>query len=226
MEKHSEVKVIVLPSLGSSGGIKALKHRKIDLALTSRPLKNKERTDGLTVVHYATTPLVFAVSNISPQRALSREQVNEIYMGKVNQWPDGSPLRPILRPFKDSDTIVIKDTLIECKKCLFDAYQRRGIPIAMTDQESADMIARIPGAIGTSSLSLMLSEKKPIKAVKLNGVMPSVENLRNETYPIYKKLFFVYKKDHEIKYLDAFIEFIFSKKAQDILLQTGHLVTR
>ena len=50
-EKHPHVEIIILPSMGSSGGIKALKHQKISLALTSRPLKNTEHSPEIKAIH-------------------------------------------------------------------------------------------------------------------------------------------------------------------------------
>ena len=47
-EDHPEIKTVVLPSLGSGGGIKALGAGKIDLSLSARPLKDKESATGLT----------------------------------------------------------------------------------------------------------------------------------------------------------------------------------
>ncbi len=218
--------ITILPSMGSSGGIKALKHHKINLALTGRPLKNSERSPELKAIHYASTPLVFAVSSASPQQNVTSDQVSQIYSGKLKQWPDGSPARPILRPSQDSDTKILIKTLTECKQCFLQAYQQRGIPIAQTDQESAELIARVPGAIGTSSLSLILAEQKAIKALKLNGISATAENLLNKTYPMYKKLYLVYNKNQQSPSLNTFIDFIYSEKGQSILLSTGHLTIR
>ena len=96
----------------------------------------------------------------------------------------------------------------------------------MTDQESADLISRVPGAIGTSSLSLIITEEKPIKALKLDGIAPTAENLLNKTYPMNKKLYLIYNKNPSSPQLHAFIDFIYSDKGQSILLNTGHLTIR
>ncbi len=225
-ESHPHVDITILPSMGSGGGIKAVKHQKLNLALTSRPLNNAERSSKIKAIHYASTPLVLAVSITSPQRDVTKDQINQIYTGKLKQWPDGSPTRPILRPSQDSDTKILINTLAECEQCFIEAYHRHGIPVALTDQESADMIARVPGAIGTSTLALILSEKKPIKALNLDGVAPTVENLQNKTYPMYKKLYLVYNNDHNLQNLNAFLNFIYSDKGQSILLNTGHMTIK
>lgn len=225
-KEHPTISIKILPSMGSSGGLKALKHHKVDLALTSRPLNQKEKTPSIIYQHYASTPLVFVVANSSLQENISRQQVFEIFTGKLKQWPDGSAVRPILRPSTDSDTKLLVSKLIECKKCFYKTYQRRGVPIALTDQEAAQMIASVPGAVGTSTLALIISENKPLKTLSLDGVKASAESLSSKAYPMYKELFLAYDKQYKTEALDVFLKFLLTDKAHSILLNTGHLVKR
>jgi len=225
-KEYPGISIKVLPSMGSSGGLKALKHHKIDLALTSRPLKEKEKTSSIIYQYYASTPMVFVVANSSQQHNISRQQVLSIFTGKQKHWPDGSVVRPILRPSTDSDTKLLVSTLIECEKCFYKTYQRRGVPIALTDQEAVQMVATVPGAVGTSTLSLILSENKPVKALTLEGVKASTESLNLQTYPMYKDLFLVYNKQQQVDAMNSFLKFISSDRAQSILLNTGHMVKR
>ena len=44
---HGDVTVKVLPSLGSGGGIRAVQAGAIDIAVSSRPLNDKERKAGV-----------------------------------------------------------------------------------------------------------------------------------------------------------------------------------
>ena len=226
IQSNPSVEIKILPSMGSSGGVKALKHGMLDLVLTSRALKDKETSHELISVHYASTPLVFAVADTSKQHNINTDQVLKIYTGALKHWPDGSVVRPVLRPSTDSDTKIVLDSLIECKKCFYQAYQRRELPVAITDQESADMIGDIPGGLGTSTLALILSENKPIKALTLNNVAASAHNLKNKTYPMYKKLYLVYKRQPGNPNLSAFLSFLSTEPAQSIFLNTAHLVVK
>ncbi len=45
-KNHPETKIIVLPSLGSSGGIKAVLAGAIQVAVSSRPIKDSETSLG------------------------------------------------------------------------------------------------------------------------------------------------------------------------------------
>ena len=60
MDANRDVVISIRPSLGSAGGIRAIKAGKIDLAVTTRPLHLKERSSQFEAIEYAQTPLVFA----------------------------------------------------------------------------------------------------------------------------------------------------------------------
>jgi len=88
------------------------------------------------------------------------------------------------------------------------------------------MIANVPGGLGTSTLALILSENKPLKALALNNVVASAESLKNKTYPMYKDLYLVHKQQPENQNLATFLSFLSTEKAQSILLNTAHLVVK
>ena len=59
---HPDTEIEVLPSLGSSGGVKALLAGAIDLSVSSRALKDAETEKGAIARLYATTPLAVVTS--------------------------------------------------------------------------------------------------------------------------------------------------------------------
>ena len=89
---------VIVPSLGSGGGIKALRAGAIDVAVISRPLKEKERGPDITAVEYARTPLVFAMAEPAVLLTLTVPELVSIYAGERKTWPNGRPLRLVLRP--------------------------------------------------------------------------------------------------------------------------------
>lgn len=220
---HPGIRVtIVEPSLGSSGGIKAVAAGALNIGLSSRPLKESERRSGLHETAYAKSPLVFATLRFHGQTNLSYPEIADIYRGRRTAWPDGSRLRLILRPDSDSDTIVLRDSVPEMKSVLDEAYRHQGFPIAATDQDSADQIAAIPGGVGTSVLCLLLTEKRPLKVFTLNGVAPSPETVANGKYPLVKTLYLVTPAAPNAA-TKKFLVYLRSDEAVKILRGTGHL---
>ncbi len=218
---QNNLAIEIPPSLGSSGGVKALQAGKLDIAITSRPLKPKEQTPSIRAFKYAQTPLVFAAARKNPTDGITSTQLKDIYSGKSPYWPDGTVARPILRPKSDSDTLLVEKHLPWMIEPLQQAYQRRGVPIATTDQNSADKIASVPGAIGTSTLSLIIAEQRPLKSLKLNGITPSIESITNGHYSLVKDLYIVISKDSN-EVVTKFIKFLTSKEGKNILERTGH----
>ena len=215
-----DTQVTVVPGLGSSGGIKAVAAAALDIGLSGRPLKPAEHAQNLVERELARTPLVLASTRSHAGFTLG--DIARIFDGTLRIWPDGSPLRPILRPVTDAETALLQAWSPEIQRALSMAHARPGVHTAITDQDSADAIERIPGAIGTSTLALILSEQRPIKALPLQGVTPSVAALARGKYPYYKPLYLVTLPSPS-ETARAFIAFTRSKQGAKILLDNGYL---
>lgn len=220
---HPQVRVIVRPSVGSSGGIKAVRKQIFHLGLLSREPRPSERHQTLRFQYYAKTPLVFAVSENSPVDDVTSRQLAEFYSGVRTTWHHGQAARPILRANSDSDTLILRQSFAEFARALDLAYQRPQLVIAKTDQEAAHMIANVPGALGTSNLALIRTGKEKLKALTLNGVNPDRLTDIHPNYPLYKSLFLVYRPTPANKTLQEFLRFLTSDTAKQLLKDTGHI---
>ncbi len=222
-KRHPGVKLIFAPSLGSSGGIEALLADTIDVALSARALKDVELKQGAVSVEYARTPFVFVTSRKGHARDLTLDQLVSIYRGEIKTWPDGVPLRVILRPAGDTDTAFLKSLSPEMDKAVGEALNRAGMVTAVTDQENADMIEKIRGGFGLSTLAQVHSEQRHLSILHMNGVTPGIATLASGSYPYFKTLYAVTgpKGDSEVR---DFISFLGSSDARAILTKSGHLV--
>lgn len=146
------VTVEVVASIGSSGGIKAILVEAIDLGVSSRPLKETERAAGARAVAYARTALVFAVRTDAPQATFTTEAILAIIRGSQRTWPDGRPLRLVLRNESDGDIAMLKAFSPDMESALREAYARPEIATTYTDQDNADLIEKVAGAMGVTSL--------------------------------------------------------------------------
>lgn len=218
-----DAKITVLPSMGSGGGIKAVLAGAIQIGVSSRPLSEAESKAGAVSIEYGRTPFVFATAAASKATGITTQNLIDFYAGKVDQWPDGTKLRLVLRPIGDSDSETIKAMSPAMRDAKSAAEQRKGMVFTVTDQETASSIEKIPGAVGPSTLALMLSEERALKALTLDGVVPSAENIANGSYPLLKQLLIVTgpKTTPEAQ---AFVSFVRSGAGQEILKQTGHWV--
>jgi phosphate transport system substrate-binding protein len=217
------IQVTVLPSVGTSGAIKAVPRGALDIGLSARPLTAEELKLGSTAFEYARSPLVFAVAAKTGVRALTLDQIADIYSGKLANWPDGTQIRPVLRPIGEDITKQIKHMSPALDKALSAAEQRPGMPFATTDQEAADKTQSVPGALSATTLSLILSENRPLRALTLNGVEPTVANSASGKYPHLKGFFLVTRPDPSAA-VTSFIAFMRSPAGRDILMRSGNWI--
>lgn len=222
MKQNTGQNVTILPSLGSGGGIKALANGKIDIALSSRSLNIKEKKYPIRAYQYARTPMVLATQQSNPVRTISIKTFFDVMLAEKRYWPNGKLIRIVLRPPSDSDTLLLKATYPQAEQALNAAYKRRGIPIASTDQKAADSLESIEGSLGTTTLALILSEKRNLKALTLDNIEPTAQNLANNTYQMSKDLYLVLPLKADALALE-FVAFIQSEQGAQLLLDTGHL---
>ncbi len=228
MKEHpGRIVEIVLPSLGSNGGVRALAAGVIDIAVTARPLTAEESAQGIEAKAYGKSAVVFAVvyspGQPIPQRNLTSEDLVQIYSGSRTSWPDGRRIRLVLRPDFESDSQLIRRH-IPAMDAAFEAAKRSpAVPIVYSDQDAADAIERIPGALGATSLNLILAERRPFHVLRLNGVLATSQNIRDGTYPMTKVYYFVTRKAGDQR-VSEFLEFVRSERGRAILHRSGHIV--
>jgi phosphate transport system substrate-binding protein len=222
-KSHPETKITVLPSLGSGGGIKAVLSGAIQLAVSSRPLTDAEGRLGAVAVPYGRTPFVFATSTRTAVSSLTTRELVDIYAGRTDQWKDGQKIRLVLRPVGDTDSEMIKSISPEMREAKTAAEQRKGLPFAVTDQEAADAIEKLPGALGPSTLTQILSERRQLKALRLNAIEPNAKSIADGSYPLHKELSLVTGPKSPSS-VQQFVAFVQSAAGREILQQTGHWV--
>lgn len=131
---------------------------------------------------------------------------------------------------KDTDIAVIsreegsgtRDAFVE----LFKVVDEDGndITVATAEQNSSTSVAITtvkdnPAAIGYISLGSLNSD---VKAVKVDGVEATVENVKNGSYKVSRPFNIAYKEDLSDAAAD-FIKFIMSKEGQAIVEEEGYI---
>lgn len=223
VKTHSDTRIDILPSLGSSGGIKAVAAGVIQLAVSSRDLTDAERQQDLIAVEYGRTPFVFAVSVKNRTSGLTLPQLADIYSGRTVQWPDGVRIRLVLRPIHDADSEMIGSMSLAMAEAKKQAESRPGMLFAVTDQDTQDNIEKIPGALGGTSLGQIVAEQRQIKALALDGIQPSPQNLANGSYR-YAKVMFLVTSPKTPPAAQRFVDFARSPAGREILQRTGYWV--
>lgn len=214
--------VDVLPSLGSTGGIDALLAGVVDVAVSSRALKDEERAAGAEGQTYARTPLAIVAAPGTPVDAITTAELEAIYDGSMTQWPDGATIRVVLRPETETDTLLLRSLSPEMDRAMDAAYARQGLVVASNDQENADTLEDLPGSIGVVALGQLTTEGRGLRVLALDGVRPSAALAADGGYGFAKELLMVLRPDSSPLARD-FAAFVRSPEGRAILSQTDHV---
>lgn len=186
----SEVKVDVVPSLGSTGAIHALADGKLDIAVSARPLKPEETAEGLRQVTVLRTAFVLATSRHDPE-VLKTTALPKIFANEKPTWADGTPIRIILRPRSETDNALLGKFFAGMDQAIEAARRRAEVPIAATDQDNVALAERTPGALIGTTMTQLKTEKSSLTMVPLDGVEPTLGNFESGVYRFAKNLYFI-----------------------------------
>ena len=222
-DRGEEFKLEVIPSLGSSGGLRALAEGVLDISVSGRVLTREELAQGLTQGAEIRTPFVLVTSQSRPN-GLKSSEVAEIFKSRKASWADGSLLRIILRTKSDSDTMLLGNMFPGMAAAIEEARQRRDVPLAATDQDNADMAERIPGSLTGATLSQIKMERRNLRVLAIDGVEPSLDTLESGAYPFVRPIYFVLPAKKN-PLAERFIAFLGSPAGRAALRATGNLPT-
>lgn len=214
--------VQILSNLSSSGGIKALLAGVVDIAVSSRPLKQEEAAQGLKAIAYGTTAFVFVAAPGTEVDNLNLPDLAAIYDGRVQSWRDGQRIRLVLNPPKDSDNDLIRAMSPELQIAIDHALSVEGMVFQPTDSAMADTVEHSPGGLGTSSLPLVLADHPSLKVLSLGGVVPNVDTVADKRYPYAKTFYLVVRRDAG-GMVGRFVELVCSEQGRKVLVRFGYV---
>ena len=217
--RDSAFQAQILPSLGSGGGLVALAKGAIDVAVTARPLTPAEVQNGLRIAACTTTPFVLATSLTTPQSA-RKSDIAALFAGPAAAWPDGTPVRIVLRTRDDADNTFLIDHFPGMQAALENARHRPDVPIATSDQHNAELAQMIPGSLTSMTLMQIASERLNLLPIAIDGVTPSPAALDDKSYPFARTTCLILPR-RPTPAAEAFIAFVLSNDGQRVLRRFG-----
>ncbi len=211
----SGVKVVNVPSLGSTGGIRAVAENKIDISVSGRALRPDETAKGLKAAAVVRTPYFIVTSHRNPN-GLNSADLASLYSKPNATWADGSPIRIVLRPRSDTDTDVMGQLFPGMANAQEAARRRPDVPTGATDQDNADLAERISGSMAGMTGTQLKTENRRLQAIALDGVEPTFANYESGKYRYGKKLYFVVRTAGGAE-IERFMAFVQSPEGLKIL---------
>ncbi|HHY46840.1 MAG TPA: phosphate ABC transporter substrate-binding protein [Firmicutes bacterium] len=212
MKIHGGVSINVQGG-GSSAGARAAMTGVAGIGAMSRELAPEEKS--LHEIMIARDGIAIIVHPDNPVDDLTLDQVRRIFSGEIKRWSEvGGPDKPIhvVSREEGSGTRGSFDEMV--------MHGREVTPAAVVQDSNGAVRETVAGdksAIGYISLGLV---DKRVKGLKIDGVEPSVENVRLGRYSIARPFLFV-TRDAPQGLAKEFIDFVLSPDSQAVLLREG-----
>ncbi len=215
MEANSGVNFTYNPT-GSGSGITAVSEGRCDIGLSSRALKDSEVESGLVGTVLAYDGIAVIVNPANTVEDLDIETIARIYTGEITNWSEvgGADAEIVLvgREAGSGTRSGFEELTETVDKC-----QYRQELTSTGDVITA--VAQNPDAIGYASLA---SVKDSVKALKVAGVTPSEETVKDGTYLIQRPFVLVTKEGVALSPVArAFFDYATKGQANDIITASG-----
>jgi len=208
---------------GSSAGIQAVESHTAQLGMSSRNLRDTEEylwneriaKDGLAIIINPDNPLI---TPDNPNPSLTLEQIRGIYAADYVNWGQlgGTDARiHIITREEGSGTRSAFEELVMDDK--------RITPRAIVQDSNGSvrqLVSDDPNSIGFISLGLVDRGARPVKALRINDVAATLQNVLDGDYELYRSFIFVSLEAPTGNVLH-FIEFIRSQDGQRIMTERG-----
>ncbi|MDH4139819.1 MAG: phosphate ABC transporter substrate-binding protein [Coriobacteriia bacterium] len=209
---------VLVSGVGSSAGIESVSRGSSDIGTSSRDLKPQEEELGLYDTAIAVDAIAVVVNPDNPVDALTSDEVRSVFAGEVSNWSEvGGPDWEI--------GLVNRDEASGTREAFYRivmggvSFDRSAAVLPGTGQVRS-VVANAESAIGYVSLGFVTSE---VKVIRVDGVMPTPETVRNGRYPLQRKLHFFTVGEPE-GLAKEYVDFVLSEAVQEgIVRDAGFL---
>lgn len=199
---------------GTTTAFKRVIDGDIDIIFCAQPSKKqleyaKEKNVELQLIPIGSEAFVFIVNSNNPIDNLSIEQLKGIYTGKYKNWNE----------------LGGNNSLISALQRAEGSGSQTAMLAFMNGEEMVKNYNMFWGkSIGYSFRYYIedIVEDSNLKMISLDGIYPSIENIRNGTYPIVDNFYMIYRKDNTNENIEKIQNWILSEEGQEIIDETGY----
>ena len=202
---------------GSGAGIEGVTAGTVDIGNASRALTDEEKANGIVENVVAIDGIAVVVNPSNSVANLTTEQLISIYTGEVTNWSEvGGPDMAIVVVGRESgsSTRGAFEELLGIEDACKYAQELDSTGGVATTVSSTE------GAIGYVSLDAL---DDTVKAIQIDGVDATEENIVAGTYPLQRPFVMATKGEisEQSELVQEFFNFIYSEQGQDVVAQVG-----
>lgn len=215
MSKNYGIKFTYDPT-GSGSGISAVAEGRCDIGLSSRALKEEEKNNGLKETVLAYDGIAIIVNPENTIEDLDTETIAKIYKSEITNWKDvgGADARIVLIGREaGSGTRDGFESIVGVEGACKYRQELSSTGDVITT------VSKNPNAIGYASLA---SVKDSVKALKVGGITPTEDTVKNGSYVIQRPFILVTKEGIALsEAARKFFDYATSSEAAPIILKAG-----
>lgn len=215
MEDNKNITFTYNPT-GSGSGITAVAEGRCNIGLSSRSLKEEEKAQGLTETVLAYDGIAIIVNPENAVSDLDVETISKIYTGEYTNWNQvGGASGEIVLIGREAGSGT-RDGFESITKTEDLCKYRQELT------STGDVITTVsqnPNAIGYASLA---SIKDTVKALKVGGVTPTEETVKDGSYVVQRPFVLVTKEGTPLsETAQKFFDYATSSAASEIISKAG-----
>lgn len=188
---HGDISFTYNPT-GSGAGIQAVLDGRCDIGLSSRSLTEAEAAQGLQTTALAYDGIAVILHPDNPIEDLSLDTLAHLYTGQIADWKDiggqAGAVVPIGREAGSGTREGFEAATGTAGRCQY----RQELT------STGDIITAVssnPNALGYASLA---SLRDGVKAIRINGIMPTEAAIKSGAYAIYRPFLLVTQRDRPL----------------------------
>ena len=201
---------------GSGSGITAVQEGTCDIGLSSRALKDEEKSAGLKETVLAYDGIAIIVHPDNPVSDLSVEQIAKLYTGEITNWKDVGG--------NDAEVVLIGREAASGTRDGFESITGTKDKCRYRQEltSTGDVITAVsqnPDAIGYASLA---SIKDTVKALNVDGVTPGEATVKDGSYLVQRPFVLVTVDGKALSpAAQVFFDYATSSDAASIIAKAG-----
>ena len=216
-QKENDTTTIEVQQVGSSAGITNTIDGTSQIGMSSRNLKDEEKSE-LKEYQIAIDGIAVITNSANKVKDLTLQQVKDIYTGKITNWKEVGGADAEIVVVSREDGSGTRDGFQEIV-----GFESKDLTSnAQISDGSGNIKTTVQGnenAIGYISFGYL---DDSINAVKIGGVEPKEENVYNDKYPI-SRPFLLVTKGEASGDAKSFIDYVLSDAGQKTIEKQGFM---
>jgi len=220
---------IAVQGIGSTAGITLVKKGVAEIGMSSRYLTEREQDETITVKTIAMDGLAVIVNQANPIANITREQLYDVYKGKINNWKQlGGEEKAIAVVTREasSGSQYSFESLLGLTKIVDGRMVSDTSPdnlVVNSNSMVKTLVNHNSQAIGFVSLG---SVDRSVKAIQFEGVEPTNSHVVDKSYELARPFLVLYQIEKINQESKSFLEYLKSAQAKQLINEYGYTASK